>query len=277
MTAYTIGGILMDAQTPDELGIVWSVAMTGWDSPDTRTLSDAKTNDDGEYDSPQFYAARLLGCVAWAELPDPTLYVAAKDKLADTLELNQSISVTNLDDMRSATGVRWGKLLQRLGGGGYAGTKLDANFQIKCKDPRKYGLQETISTGLPSPVALVPPLIPPLITASAGGSMVVNNTGKYKTPGIVVFRGPITGPFWLQNVRLQRRIEYNMTLAAGDTLTVDMRRGTVLFNGYANRRGLQTPDSRFWYFDKGPTTLVFGAASFSTGTAEVTYAPAWMG
>jgi hypothetical protein len=277
LTAYTIGGILMDSQTPDELGIVYSVAITGWDSPDTRTISDAKNSDDGEYDSPQFYAARFITATLFCELPTPSLYLAAKDKLSDALEVNQSIQVMNMDEGRTVTGVRLGKLLMRVGGNGYAPTKLDANFQIKCKDPRKYGQSTLVSTGLPSMVALVPPLVPPLITAYAGGSMVINNTGKYKTPGVITFNGPITGPFWVQNTRLQRKIQYVGNLASGDVLEVDLRRGTVILNGAANRRGLLTPDSRLWYFDKGITTLTFGSAAFSTGTVQVTYAPAWMG
>lgn len=272
--AYNIGGIDFNTETPDELGVLWYCAMTGWDSPDTRGLNTPKNNDDGEYDGPQFYSARSLEITSWARCPDEDTYYLAKEKLGDVLEINQPISVISSEVIpKSVTGVRSGKLLARQGN---IGTQLDSNFVIRCKDPLKYGPSERAFTTLPSINGLVPPLVAPWIVGSAGGSAVVSNTGKYKTGGIITFTGPVPGPFRAVNTRQGRKIELAMTLAAGDVLTVNLRTGATILNGAANRRGAITNSSRFWLFQKGLTTVNFEAAQFAAGTMTIDYAPAWI-
>lgn len=274
---WIINDLVMDGVTPDEFGVVWSAAITGWNgAPSTRGPTDTRPNDDGEFDAGAYYNARLLNLVIWGDGPDEDTIEDAGSRLGDLLEINQDVSIQSASVSRplTCTGTRTGELLVSYPHKG--GISLSASAVVKCKDPRKYGLLETVSTRLPIQGGLIPPFVAPWVVGGSGGSVLVNNTGKYPTPGLITFFGPLSGPFYAINARDNRRLAYELDLNAGDYLTVDLRTGAVILNGSASRRSTQTYDSQRWLFRKGPTTVIFGAEQYSSGSMQIQYAPAYM-
>jgi len=144
--------------------------------------------------------------------------------------------------------------------------------QWECTDPRRYELAERVAvTGLPQAESgLTWPLTWPLDwgTPAVTGNVTVNNTGKAPTSPVIEFAGPVDVPAL---VRLSdgARLEYDITVGPGETLTVDTAAGTVQLNG-ADR--LYTASSRSApeeWFELGPgaTDLAFRAYPGSSDPA----------
>ncbi|MFE5673836.1 hypothetical protein ACFQ7B_00400 [Streptomyces erythrochromogenes] len=171
-----------------------------------------------------------------------------------------------------------------VGTGYRRGVIPGAALQWEATDPRRYGIQEQEATaGLPQPEAGLSwhtdpgpeHLEYPLAFGLPGstGTLVTLNGGDADTHPVVTFRGPVSRPS-LTNIDTGRVIEYDITLAAEDRLTVDTADGTVLLNGLASRLYTATPQSapeELFTLAPGATPLTFRAAP-GTGspTASVT-------
>ena len=111
-------------------------------------------------------------------------------------------------------------------------------LQFVASQPRRYtAVQSTASTGLPTAgTGLVYPLVYPLDYGSGGtpGAVQALNAGDTATPCVLTVRGPATMPS-VANQTLNKTLEFSITLAGSDVLTVDTAAGTVLLNGTANR------------------------------------------
>ncbi|MEE1751739.1 phage distal tail protein [Streptomyces sp. SP18CS02] len=118
--------------------------------------------------------------------------------------------------------------------------------QWTATDPRRYEPQEqSVSLALPRYGAgLGYPLGYPLDygAPASGGSAVAVNSGSVATCPRVEFTGPVTRPR-LVNHTTGRVLEYDITLAADDRLTVDVQEGTVLLGGRASRLYTAAPGS----------------------------------
>lgn len=163
-------------------------------------------------------------------------------------------------------------------GKGYSlGTVLGAAIQWEASDPRRYSVAEQqVETRLPRPepgldwhVAPGPESLDwPLVFGAPGssGDLVAVNQGDAPTHPVVVFRGPVERPS-LTNVATGDTLEYDITLAADDTLLVDTGAGTVVLNTTASRlytvTARSTPEQLF-ALAPGATSLVFRAAPGST-------------
>lgn len=104
----------------------------------------------------------------------------------------------------------------------------------------------------------------PLVFGAAGysGGLAARNDGTADTHPVITFRGPVTRPA-LTNIDTGHVLEYDLPLAAGDTLTVDTAAGTVLLNGSASRiytaTGRSAPERTF-ALPPGPSDMTFRAA-----------------
>lgn len=157
-----------------------------------------------------------------------------------------------------------------------------ATVQWICTDPRRYGaLQESAQAGLPTeeegllwtdPAAPAAPegldWAPGLDWGAAGstGDLTAYNDGDAPTGLVVEFRGPVRNPS-LTRLSDGIRIEYGITLAESDVLTVDTEAGTVLLNGASSRLHTATPGSvpeQLFHLPPGSTSLAFRAAPGSS-------------
>ncbi|KNB50102.1 phage distal tail protein [Streptomyces caatingaensis] len=140
-----------------------------------------------------------------------------------------------------------------------------ATVQWVCADPRRFGIEEQVArAGLPQPESGLTwrhgsggngenggtdrngtdSLKWPLDWGRSGSAGLVTavNTGDAPTSPVIEFRGQVTRP---SLVRLSDglRIEYDITLAPSDVLTIDTNSGTVTLNGTASRLHTATPFS----------------------------------
>lgn len=122
----------------------------------------------------------------------------------------------------------------------------EATLQWTCSDPRRYSLVEhAAQIDPPTPgEGLTYPLTYPLDYGEPGssGNATVTNAGDTPTFARIVFTGPLTSPQIL-NQTSGRLLAFGITLAAGETLTVDCDAGTVTLNGTADRLYTLTPTS----------------------------------
>lgn len=147
----------------------------------------------------------------------------------------------------------------------------DARATFVATDPLKYGPSQSAAIALPSGTSgIVAPVVAPVVAgASAGGEATVANSGTAAVDWVATITGPITTPR-LEHVELARRVSFDLTLAAGETLVLDSRTGSALLNGTTPRTSTQQPGSRWWQLPVGTSTLRLRAAS-GTGVATVSY------
>jgi hypothetical protein len=90
----------------------------------------------------------------------------------------------------------------------------------------------------------------------------VTNSGNRPAPAILTITGPVDKPRIINDTD-SKQLTFNITLAGGETLVIDLANRTVLLNGVVNRRNtLQSPD---WFlFRSGKTFLRYGGTSNSS-------------
>ncbi|WP_372408365.1 phage tail protein [Streptomyces luteireticuli] len=161
-----------------------------------------------------------------------------------------------------------------------------ATVQWVCTDPRRFGTeQQWAQAGLPLPENGLSwrrdngngadSLAWPLGWGRSGSAGLVTavNTGDAPTSPVIEFRGQVTRP---SLVRLNDglRIEYDITLAPSDVLTVDTNTGTVTLNGTASRLHTAMPFStpeQLFQLSPGENEFAFRATPGAPGdSATVT-------
>ncbi len=150
-------------------------------------------------------------------------------------------------------------------------------FLMYAEDPRIYDnnlISQVISYGGPATTGFGFPfgfnlsfgaVVPP------NGSYIIV-IGNRPTPAILTITGPVDQPRIVNDTDGKTMI-FNVTLAGGETLVIDLVNRTVLLNGTTNRRNtLQSAD---WFlFQPGNTFIRFGGVT-GTGTLTVSYRNAW--
>jgi hypothetical protein len=156
---------------------------------------------------------------------------------------------------------------------------LSCSVQFKCTDPRRYSLTEQVLTlGLSAQAGgLAYPLTYPLsYGASNGGSAMASNVGGEPTPLVAVLQGPLLNPV-LSCAAAGWSLGFDLSLAAGEQLTIDTAAGTVLLDG-ADRLYTLTAASApvdACLLPPGSNSVNLSAPS-GTGTATVTYRHAYL-
>ena len=166
--------------------------------------------------------------------------------------------------------VAYGQLVRRSlpQATGYAYGIASAALQWVCSDPRLYSLDERVVTVLPPTSGvggLDYPLAYPLTYGTPGtsGQAVAFNAGNTPTHPLVVIPGPAERPRVI-NETTGRTLEFDLTLTAADSLTVDCDAGTVRLNQSADRLYTLTPRSvpvEAWTIPPGRSTIRYQATS----------------
>ncbi|RDG38477.1 phage distal tail protein [Streptomyces corynorhini] len=270
--------LLMGPGTPypvDRAGI------TGWDDlPGIDTGDVPRPDQHGSWPGSRWAQPRLIDATVWL-LPE-----SAEEARATTGHFR---AATGLDG-----GERW--LAVRLHGEtlavrarvsrrvvpqdrtyvlhGAARTSL----QWTSTDPRRFGTDEqSARTGLPaSEPGLAWPdegLGWPLDWGAAGatGALTAVNSGDTAAHPLIEFRGPAKRP---SLIRLSdgKRLQYDITLAADDVLTVDTLTGTVVLNATASRLYTATAASapeQLFLLEPGTTSLAFRSEDIAPDPAAL--------
>jgi hypothetical protein len=105
-------------------------------------------------------------------------------------------------------------------------------------------------------------------------STTFTNDGNKNVGAQVVINGICTNPRILNDTQ-GVYLALNLTLGAGEYVTLDLQYRTITLNGSAGRRNSLTAASQWWLFPPGDTQLRLQADSFTGSTATITYRDAW--
>jgi hypothetical protein len=157
---------------------------------------------------------------------------------------------------------------------------LVCSVQFLCADPRRYDLTATLTdmTLAAASGGLVYPLVYPLDYGTPGGGHPVSllNAGSTDAPLVATFYGPVSDVTLVSSTGW--RMSFDLTLTAGEFLTVDTADGTALLNGDADRLYTITSDSsplEACTLPPGITTLTF-VTSTGVGSASVVHRTAYL-
>lgn len=151
-------------------------------------------------------------------------------------------------------------------------------LQLVATDFRLYAQSEQ-STTITLPISggvTFPYMFPVRFGASTGGSAVITNRGTTSTPPVVRFYGPMVNPS-ISNLTTGQKVQLDMTLVAGDVITLDMARRTVIQGETTNRMSVLESGSRFWQLRAADNYLSFQASEYDAGYVTVTWRDAFTG
>lgn len=246
-------------------------AINGWEElPGVSSGNADKPASHGSWSGNKFAGERII---TWEGrfAPDRTVWVDALRELRKTLCLPTGTEEYEIAvRLHEETLIAYGAVTARSlpGDSQFATYGAKLVIQFTCSDPRRYMPNENLwSLAFPEVVehGLIYPLSYDLdygVTVLPPDGVLVNE-GNVLTPVTMVIQGPVVNPS-IYNQTLGVRISFNISLADGETLTVDTRTGTVLLNGIADRLFTRTSDSApILSFGLSP-----GENEISTGASE---------
>lgn len=274
-------GLVIDLGVVDADRVDWRIQapLEGWDSPDLTETAEDRSGQDGMWGGPAYFSGRQVTVNGLLTAPDAAGREAAKYRLARVLRRDRLI-VFRLNEAvpKRIMCRRSGRLLMR----DLDDIHAQVSFTLLAFDPRKYGVDlQAYAIALPPPGGgLAPPWTPPvLLPAKApGGQRTLINEGDEAANPILTFTGPWTDP-GVANASTGTRLQYPLTLAAGQTLVVDTEAGSALLGGSDARS--PSPGSTvasLFVLEPGPNALqLLGSATDSIApTLLVTYRHAWI-
>lgn len=272
-----LNGLLLGEGTP--YGVL-SIDGLG-DLPEIRTADDPRAGDHGLYRGNDLAAGRIvtveLDIVATAST-SLNAAVAALETATVLQSTESPFAFQFPGKVRQQVGVRPRRrrlprdLALQMGFG-------RAKLQLDASDPRIYAQrQSTAATGLPSAAGglTFPVTFPATFGAvSSANTILATNDGNFGTRPVLVITGPVDTPTVLHTTS-GRFLKFALTLADGDTLTVDLDAKSVLLNGTASRRSALTADSSWWELAAGSNTVQYNAAATTASTLTMTWRSAWL-
>lgn len=251
-----------------------------WGSAPLRLSLQDRPLDHGAFDGPSFYSPRVMTLEGLAISPDRTTQLLARDIVASVCAAPASLTAMVVTEPGRPTR----RCMVRQSGDVKVADLTDTmcrwSMVLVAPDPRRYDDTETVIVLSPPTGALggiTVPLTVPFTISTTGmstSSATATNAGTLATRPIVEFAGPLVDP-QIANVGAGRSLSMTITLAAGDILTADFDRRTLLLNGSASRSNTLTASAAWWELDPGGNDLTF-AAGGGDGTATVRYRSAWL-
>jgi len=264
----------------DSAGVLWGVSdVEGWGSTGSTASQTQRPRQGGAWSGAKLPKARTVTISGGFTAPTPAAAQDALDRLASAVSRSEfplSIAET--------TAPRWGLFYQtaEVIPVWVNSRQVDWSFQVASDDWRKFGVDLSAATTLPSTTGgLVIPAaglrVPFTIDATTvTGQVALRNAGNEPGPVRLRVDGPCVGPV-ITHVSTGAQLVFSssLVLGAGEWLDIDMEARTVLANGQASRAGWIT--SRGWsQFDPGLNTWSFTAASFTPAARlTVTATPSW--
>jgi hypothetical protein len=271
-----LGALLLGAGTPYEMD--GQAALVGWDDlPGLDTADVPRPNAPGDYAGTYFPQGRIITCQLSVHGDGPghaanvaalraatTASIAAETPLAVRLAGLITYVSARCIQRSIPTGVNYA-----------TGATAKATLQFKATDPRRY-VTTLFSASTAPPTSsggITWPITWPITwsTLGSGGSVNVVNTGDFDTPPVITIRGPMTTPFVVRQ-DTGDVLEFNTSLAASDTVVVDVLADTVTLNGTQTGSLLtdrSAPVSSF-RMPPGTTGLLLREAAGPDPTASMT-------
>lgn len=154
---------------------------------------------------------------------------------------------------------------------------IEFHVQLVAADPLIYSTSlHTASTGLPSPTAGITfnVTFPASFGSSTGGSVLVANAGNYSSRPVITIAGPCINPQVSNGTSF---LGFNLSLAAGDQLVIDMSAKSATLNGSASRYNTVMTGSTWWSLPAGNSTITFetGDGAQVAATMTIQWRDAW--
>ncbi len=166
--------------------------------------------------------------------------------------------------------------------GSWQGGLARIAVQMGAVDPRIYDANaQSASVGLTVAAGgwTFPWTFPWAFTSNTGSLITAVNNGIYACPPYFTITGPCVNPR-VQNQTTGVTLQFNTTLNAGDTLTVDSFSGSAVLNGTASRLSTLAPGSYISTFliQPGSNTVAFYSSDGTVTGAQLTlyWANTWI-
>jgi hypothetical protein len=104
-----------------------------------------------------------------------------------------------------------------------------------------------------------PPVVPMALSSNTGGYIPAYNYGNGIYYPTAIIAGPVVNPA-IRNETTGKEIRLNATLIAGQTLTIDFKRKTIVDEAGTNKYSIKTGD--WWYIVPGNNTIKFLADGY---------------
>lgn len=252
----------------------------GLDSPEFRTASRDHEGVDGGFIDAEFEKARTVSIQG-------TIYddTSTIESYLDSLKENYSPRTSVIPFYFKAPGVDERVIFVKPLGIKYEWSSerrygsIPFRVEMYAEDPRIYDATEQVVTIQQGAIAYTGIDFSLDFSFSFGGSSAstdgqnVTNSGNRSTPAIIVITGPVTNPSII-NETVGLTLQFDITLAASETLTIDLANRTVKLNGNINRRGsLRAPN---WFLlEPGDTFIRYRATSAPPSSMTITFRSAW--
>jgi hypothetical protein len=106
-------------------------------------------------------------------------------------------------------------------------------------------------------------------TTGTAGSASAYNNGNKPADATIRIDGPVVNPTVVRD-QSGDALAFNLTVAAGDYLTINLRNRTVLLNGSANRRSALLGTSKWFLLQPGANSILFLGTAGVGGTPSMT-------
>lgn len=161
----------------------------------------------------------------------------------------------------------------------YGITTWEGSPEWRAVDPRFYADDETVvnlAQAESSGGWEFPWVFPWTFGSGGAGIAQVDNQGKADSFMVATITGPCGGPR-LEHLGLGLEVDMQgLTLASGETVTVDFQARSVLLNGTSDRYNTLTSVSRFFPLQPGTNEIRFATATGSGASAEIRFRSAWL-
>ena len=259
--------------------------MSGLEYASTRVSSFNKAGEDGIFISNMFYGERRISIpgVIYGKVTDATYEQARRDlitafsihKDSQGYLLPLTLKFTTNDGVDfQVTGQAVNITVKRS-------AFYLAEYMIDFLSDSIYIQKQSLTSVAITPYVgggfIVPFVLPVTFSAGSGGSVIVTNNGSTPNLPTIVLTGPLTTPRLL-NATTGFSMALNMTLIAGDVVTIDMANRTIIQGTSTNRMSTKSSDSEFWWLDPGNNTIILTTGSSGdTGTATVQFRDSFYG
>ena len=270
--------------TIDDDGCAWVLSdLDGWwNLPEPDLPDDPRAYQfDGSYETDGRYKARditLTGVI----IPDqatPGNVAAARRRLLSGVSAVRSslaLEVDESDASKTASCRLAGR--PQVAVSGLNGV-LQFQIPLRAPDPRKFSTETgVVSTGVSKTTGgrTYPRTFPQTYPGgSTSGIASFVNEGDYNSNAQIVITGPVTDPS-LEHIEQGKSLRFDITLALGDTLTLDLDTHSVVLNDTASRRNAVDLTSQWFTVQPGTNSIRFLGTTSGSPTLTVAYRSAWI-
>lgn len=278
-------GALQVSKTGVDTGYTIQASVDGLDAPDYRESTYDKPGEDGAVLSSLFYSSRVLSfpgqitrstAIAYETLRQALVAACAIARDSSNRPTPTVLTITTPGGSTYVCNAYPRKPVLPVENNSTGSFLL--NFIVP--DGLLYSSSAVLSGSITRPIGggfTVPFTTPFTLAASSGGSVTLNNPGNTPSYPVITLTGPLTSPF-LANSATGTFMQLNYTIAAGNTVVIDMANKTVMLNGNSSILGVKTSDSDWWPIKPGSNTISLSTSSSSdTGNAQLQYYPAYLG